>query len=88
MLLVRQVTAVTCLAVDHYVSVDFQGFAGMVDALGGVQVCLSQDANDPGAPDEGTGGSGFHAIKGVHLLLHGVQALQYVGSGTGCRTGT
>ena len=75
-LLVKQVEQVTGLPVDHFLSIDFAGFQSMVDALGGVTVCLSQAAYDPGVPGV-TGGSGFHASAGVHRL-NGVQALQYV----------
>lgn len=74
-LLIKQVIALTHLPVDHYLSIDFAGFQSMVSALGGVTVCLSQDANDPGG--DGSGGSGFHETKGVHKL-DGVQALMYV----------
>jgi len=76
-MLTKQVESLTGLPVDHYVEVDFAGFQSMVDALGGVQVCLSVDAYDPGSAAEGTGGSGFHETKGVHTL-GGVQALQFV----------
>jgi len=35
------------LRVNHFVVVDFNGFKAMVDALGGVPVCVPQEVNDP-----------------------------------------
>ncbi|MEY9988480.1 LCP family protein required for cell wall assembly [Streptomyces sp. V4I8] len=37
------------LHIDHFVVVDFQGFKGMVSALGGIEVCLSEPIHDAGA---------------------------------------
>lgn len=39
---IRTVEANTGLRIDHFMSVDFQGFKGMVDALGGIEVCPEQ----------------------------------------------
>ncbi len=36
---IRTVEQNTGLRIDHFVSVDFQGFKGMVNALGGIEVC-------------------------------------------------
>jgi LCP family protein required for cell wall assembly len=46
-LLVDTVEELSGLRIDHYVQVDFTGFKGMVDALGGVEVCLPQEAREP-----------------------------------------
>src|SRR6478609_5998885 len=43
---VRQFEQLTGIRVDHYVVVDFNGFKSMVDAIGGVQVCLPHAVND------------------------------------------
>nr|WP_229697692.1 LCP family protein [Streptomyces lasiicapitis] len=43
---IKTVEANTGLRVDHFVSVDFQGFKGMVDALGGIEVCPKQSIHD------------------------------------------
>lgn len=43
---IRQVEATTGLRVDHYVVVDFAGFKDMVDAIGGVEVCIPDDWDD------------------------------------------
>ncbi|MGG2462000.1 LCP family protein [Streptomyces sp. RGM 3693] len=36
----------TGLRIDHFVSVDFQGFKGMVNALGGIEVCPKHAIHD------------------------------------------
>jgi LCP family protein required for cell wall assembly len=46
-LLVATVEKLTDIRIDHYVQVDFVGFKRMVDKLGGVDICLSKDVNDP-----------------------------------------
>ncbi|MFN2494744.1 MAG: LCP family protein [Pseudonocardiaceae bacterium] len=46
-LLVQTVETVTGVHVDHYAEIGFDGFAGMVDAIGGVQLCPAEPINDP-----------------------------------------
>ena len=46
-LLAQTVEEATGLRLDHYVEVGFGGFAGLVDALGGVDVCPPDPINDP-----------------------------------------
>ncbi|MFP8962414.1 LCP family protein [Streptomyces nanhaiensis] len=36
----------TGLRIDHFVSVDFQGFKGMVNALGGIEICPEEPIRD------------------------------------------
>ncbi|MFF6874687.1 LCP family protein [Streptomyces sp. NPDC012474] len=43
---IRTVEAATGLRIDHFTSVDFQGFKGMVNALGGIEVCPEQAIHD------------------------------------------
>ncbi|GAP45430.1 transcriptional regulator [Streptomyces azureus] len=43
---IRTVEANTGLRIDHFMSVDFQGFKGMVNALGGISVCPEQAIHD------------------------------------------
>ena len=59
----------TGIYVDDYLTVDFGGFKGMVDAIGGVEVCVPQPVDDPVAH--------IHFDAGVQTL-DGVRALQYV----------
>jgi LCP family protein required for cell wall assembly len=44
---IRQVEATTGVFIDNYVLVDFNGFKDMVDAVGGVPVCVPVDIEDP-----------------------------------------
>lgn len=65
-----QFEQMTGIYLDHYVVVDFNGFGDMVDAVGGVPVCVPEDIKDP-----------EHAIfvpKGDPSVLSGDQALDYV----------
>jgi len=68
-LLIQVVENITNLRIDHYVEINFAGFAHLVDSLGGIQVCTKQNINDPKS----------HLIlsAGVHTL-NGIQALKYV----------
>jgi LCP family protein required for cell wall assembly len=43
---VAQVESVTGIYVDDYIVVDFGGFKDMVDAVGGVEVCIPSDIDD------------------------------------------
>ncbi|MFE2192196.1 LCP family protein [Streptomyces olivaceus] len=43
---INTVEANTHIRIDHFLIVDFQGFTGMVDALGGVEVCPKQAIHD------------------------------------------
>jgi LCP family protein required for cell wall assembly len=42
----RTVEQLTGIHIDHFVVVDFAGFKHMVDALGGVEVCVPEEVND------------------------------------------
>jgi LCP family protein required for cell wall assembly len=68
-LLIETIEGMTDLKIDHYVEVSFAGFVGVVDALGGIQVCSKVDINDPKS----------HLVMsaGSHVL-DGVEALKYV----------
>ena len=46
-LLAQTVEQATGLRLDHYAEVGFSGFAGLVDALGGITVCPTAPMNDP-----------------------------------------
>jgi LCP family protein required for cell wall assembly len=66
---VEQLEALTGIYVDDYVTVDFGGFKGMVDAVGGVEVCIPETVDDPVAH--------IHFDAGTQTL-DGDRALQYV----------
>ncbi|MGW7168087.1 LCP family protein [Streptomyces sp. NPDC054884] len=63
---VKTVESVTGVRMDHYVEVDFSGFAELVDALGGVTVTTDEDIDD----DD----SHLHLAAGTHHL-DGARAL-------------
>ena len=44
---IAQFEKMSDLRVDHFLVVDFSGFKNMVDALGGVPVCVPNEVNDP-----------------------------------------
>ncbi|MEY9841352.1 LCP family protein [Streptacidiphilus sp. EB103A] len=46
---IRTLENLTRIRIDHFMVVDFNGFKNMVNAVGGVQVCLSKPVNDPNA---------------------------------------
>jgi LCP family protein required for cell wall assembly len=44
---IAQFEEMSDLRINHFVVIDFNGFKSMVDALGGVPVCLPEEVNDP-----------------------------------------
>jgi LCP family protein required for cell wall assembly len=68
-LLIRTITALTGLHIDHYVQVNLLGFYRISDAIGGVDVCLRQAQRDHY--------SGIDLPAG-HSVIKGSQALAFV----------
>jgi LCP family protein required for cell wall assembly len=68
-LLIQTIEQETNIKIDHYIEIGFAGFAGMVDALGGIDVCTKRDIDDPGS----------HLVlkAGAHTL-DGIESLKYV----------
>jgi LCP family protein required for cell wall assembly len=66
---VRTVERLTHIHTDHYLVIDFHGFKQMVDALGGVRVCVPAPVDDPH--------SDIHFRAGTYDIK-GRQALAYV----------
>ena len=68
-LLIQTVEEMTELKIDHYIEINFAGFARIVDSIGGVEVCTKKNINDPKS----------HLIleAGVHTL-NGIESLKYV----------
>jgi LCP family protein required for cell wall assembly len=46
-LLVRTIEANTGIRIDHYVEIGFGGFVGVVDAVGGIEICPTTAMKDP-----------------------------------------
>ncbi|WP_110208223.1 LCP family protein [Nocardioides daejeonensis] len=66
---IRQFEQLSGIRVDHWVKVDFNGFKGMVDAVGGVEICVPEDVDD--------------YVGNIHLkagtrMVKGQEALDYV----------
>jgi LCP family protein required for cell wall assembly len=70
-LLAETVQNVTGLHIDHYMGIGFGGFVRVVDAIGGVRLCLKAPLVDPAA--------GLHLHKGCQVL-NGAEALGFVRS--------
>jgi LCP family protein required for cell wall assembly len=45
-LLIQTIEHLSNIRIDHFMQIDFTGFKGMVDKLGGVDVCLTKPAQD------------------------------------------
>ncbi|MEV4107823.1 LCP family protein [Nonomuraea sp. NPDC049695] len=65
----KTIESLTHIRIDHFVKVDFTGFKSMVNAVGGVEVCLPEPVNDKKAL--------LHLPAG-RQTLNGEQALGYV----------
>lgn len=59
----------TGIRINHFVEIDFNGFKGIVDAMGGIEMCFSKPIDDKKAK--------FHITAGTHTL-NGEQALGFV----------
>src|SRR5438552_774608 len=66
---------ITGLTFDRYIAVDFKAFRDMVNALGGVDVCLTSNLDDYTYPNYGHGYIALHFRAGCQHL-NGEQALQ------------
>ncbi len=66
---IRTVEAMTGIRVDHHMVLDFSGFKKMVDAIGGVEVCLKRPMDDTEAKLK---------LPAGRQTLQGEQALGFV----------
>jgi LCP family protein required for cell wall assembly len=68
-LLIQTIEEMTDLKIDHYIEINFAGFARIVDSIGGVEICTKKNINDPKS----------HLVleAGVHTL-NGIESLKYV----------
>ena len=67
-LTVATVEQATGLTINDFIEVNFLGFVKVINALGGVDICLPQTVDDPY--------SGLHLSAGIHHV-NGVMALKY-----------
>ncbi|MEV0097393.1 LCP family protein [Streptomyces sp. NPDC050738] len=76
---VKTVEKMTGVRMDHYMEIDFAGFADLIDALGGVTVTTTQDIDDTR--------SHLHLEAGTHRL-DGKQALAFARTRHGIGNGS
>ncbi|MGZ4593426.1 MAG: LCP family protein [Actinomycetes bacterium] len=76
---IKTVEQMTNIRIDHYVVIDFGGFRGMVNALGGVDICLPKDVNDPQSHLDLKAGT--HTVKGSQALAY-VRTRHGLGNGS------
>ena len=69
--LIRTIQNEFGIPVHHYLEIDFQGFKGLVDSIGGVQICAQFPSRDKH--------TGFFMPSGCHNL-EGVRALAFARS--------
>jgi LCP family protein required for cell wall assembly len=65
-LLVSTLEDVTGIHIDHFASINFPGFQGMVNAIGGINVCIGTTRHDTNSGDFLTAGD--HHLNGVQAL--------------------
>jgi LCP family protein required for cell wall assembly len=65
----KTIESTTDIHIDHYVKIDFTGFKRVVDALGGVEVCVPHAVNDPRAD---------LSLRAGRQVVKGNEALGYV----------
>jgi len=68
-LLIETLEGETGLRIDHYIEINFLGFTNIIDALGGIDVCVKKDIDDSK--------SNLQLSAGLQTL-DGIQALKYV----------
>jgi LCP family protein required for cell wall assembly len=66
---VKTVESLTGLTLTHYIAIDFEGVVGVVNALGGVKVCVTQAIDDADS---------HLNIPAGTTTLNGTQALAFV----------
>lgn len=75
----KTLETLTDIHIDHFVQIDFAGFKRVVDALGGVEICVDQPVNDPRA--ELRLPAGKQVVKGEQALGY-VRARYTLGNGS------
>ena len=76
---VKAVEELTGISVDHFIVVNFNGFKDMVDAVGGVEICLEQPVDDPNSGLKLPAGK--QTVSGENALAY-VRARETLGDGS------
>jgi LCP family protein required for cell wall assembly len=73
---VHTIETLTGLSIDHFAVIDFSGFEKMVEALGGVRMCVAHALDDPVVDVDGAyHGSNLNLPAGKSVEIDGAQAL-------------
>ncbi len=64
------------IPIEHYLQIDFNGFRGVVDAVGGVDISVSEVIDDDAYPTDDYGYTHIHFDPGCYHM-DGEQALEY-----------
>lgn len=64
------------IPIEHYIQIDFNGFRGVVDAVGGVDISVAEEIDDPEYPTDDYGYKHVHFDPGC-FHMNGEQALEY-----------
>jgi LCP family protein required for cell wall assembly len=67
-LIKKVVEEISGLDIHYYAQLDFNGFIKIIDDLGGIDIYLEKDINDPGYPNFNRGYDPFYISKGWHHL--------------------
>jgi len=68
-LLIQTIEGETGLRIDHYIEINFLGFKNIIDSLGGIEVCVKRNIDDPKS----------HLVLAAGLqTLNGIDSLKYV----------
>jgi LCP family protein required for cell wall assembly len=76
---INTVEKLTKIRIDHHVVIDFGGFRGMVNALGGVRICLPHSVSDP--QSHLFLSAGQHTVQGRDALAY-VRTRHGLGNGS------
>jgi LCP family protein required for cell wall assembly len=73
---VHTIETLTGIPIDHFAVINFAGFEKMVEALGGVKMCVARALVDPVVDDNGAyHGSNLNLPAGKSVEIDGAQAL-------------
>jgi LCP family protein required for cell wall assembly len=72
----KEVTKITGIPIDHYARVDFEGFKRMVDAVGGIEIEVTEPIDDPYYPGPNYSYDPFVLEAGTQQM-NGEIALKY-----------
>jgi LCP family protein required for cell wall assembly len=73
---IATVESLTHIHIDHYAVINFSGFENVVEALGGVKMCVAEPLSDPKVGTPGNyHGSGLNLPAGPSVEIDGSQAL-------------